>query len=167
MNRNYWVRCLVDFPAHVNHNRACRIKLSTTRYWHYANRSSGAMVRVWRKPKAFCACVCAFRDDPPTCTDNIRPGIPGYPPTPYWPVLHCCEALVMRGTLSFFLNDGTPYEESADAEDTRGLTASCERYVDEGIGFQFICGSHNLAGISEPCGSGWSGLAASCRPQRQ
>ena len=37
---------------------------------------------------------------------------------------------MMRGTLSFFLNDGTPYEESTDAEDTRSLTASCERYVD-------------------------------------
>ncbi len=43
-----------------------------------------------------------------------------------------------RGILSFFLNDGTPYEESADAEDTRGLTASCEWHVYEGNGFQFV-----------------------------
>jgi hypothetical protein len=109
----------------------------------------------------FVRSIRVFDVHPPTHSDLIRPGIPGYPPTPYWPVLHCCEALVMRGTLSFFLNDGTPYEESTDAEDTRGLAASCERYVDEGIGFQFICGPHNLAGISEPCQSSWSGLAAS------
>ena len=71
----------------------------------------------------------------------------------------------MRGTLSFFLNDGTPYKESTYAEDTRGLTASCERYVDEGIGFQFICGSHNLAGIPEPGPSSWPRLADSCRSE--
>jgi len=57
----------------------------------------------------------------PTHSDLSARGF-GYPP-PLLAFLHCCEALVMRGTLSFF-NDGTPYEESTDAEDTRGLTAS-------------------------------------------
>ncbi len=39
--------------------------------------------------------VCVFWDDPPpTHSDLIRPGIPGHPPTPYWLVLHCCEAMV-------------------------------------------------------------------------
>ena len=72
-----------------------------------------------------------------------------------------------RGSLSFFLNDGTPYEESADAENTRGLAASCEWYVNEGNGFQFICGAYNPAGISEPRQSGWFGLASLCGTQRR
>jgi len=100
-----------------------------------------------------------FRSDPP--------GIPGLSAHP---LLGLVFAFAVRRSdaryLSFFLNRWEPpYEESTDAEDTRGLTRR-QRYVDRGeLASSLSVGRTNLAEyLAVPIEAGLDS-AAYCRPQ--
>jgi len=48
---------------------------------------------------------CVFRGYPATCSDSIRPGIPGHPATPISTLFKDCVLICSRTNLAFILNE--------------------------------------------------------------